>query len=211
MRVQYGVNRRCQRAVLISVERPCSTKINRPPGLRTRRISVSAAIGFGIEHKVQVITIVSNTTSATGRFSEEARSNDTGMTTFSRPSTREPQQFGGWIETKDVGDCRAIERQVHPRPDADLKNQTSRRLDRSLAIMVEQPVTHGEVEQAGHDPMLVKPYHRDLRGHSSSVHTDTCAGDDRDQGRDWKGFDRTNLVYEPRDGGARNGLQRRGM
>src|SRR5580704_13930540 len=47
------------------------------------RMSVSAAIGFGIEHEVQVITIVSNTASATGRSSAEARSNDTGMTTSS--------------------------------------------------------------------------------------------------------------------------------
>jgi hypothetical protein len=66
MRFQYGVNRCCQRAVLISGDRPCSTKINRPPGFRTRRMSVSAAIGFGIEHKVQVITIVSKTALANG-------------------------------------------------------------------------------------------------------------------------------------------------
>src|SRR5207249_559372 len=39
----------------------CSTKSNCPPGLRTRRISISAATGSAIEHNVHVITIVSNT------------------------------------------------------------------------------------------------------------------------------------------------------
>ena len=44
-----------------------------PPNLGQRRI------GFGIEHKVQVITIVSKTESAKGRWSAEARSSDAGM------------------------------------------------------------------------------------------------------------------------------------
>src|SRR5215467_5847174 len=46
---RYGVRRCCQRAIRISGDRPCSTKSNLPPGLRTRRISISAAIGLGIE------------------------------------------------------------------------------------------------------------------------------------------------------------------
>src|SRR5690349_8749430 len=119
MRFQYGVNRRCQRAVLISGDRPCSTKINRPPGLRTRRSSVSAAIGFGMEHKVQVITIVSKTESESGRCSAEARSNDTGMTTSaarllaSRSNSGDGSRPTTWVTG-------AIERQVDSRPDADL-------------------------------------------------------------------------------------------
>src|SRR5689334_19184778 len=72
------------------------------------------------------------------------------------------KQFGGWIETKDVGDCRAIERQVQPRPDADLKNQTLRRLDSPLAIRVEYPVPHSEVEQTRHNPAFVEPHYRGL-------------------------------------------------
>jgi len=169
-------------------ENQSPTRLENPPQFSERRDRIwDGAQGPGhydrIEDRIRKREVF--------RRSSEQRHRDDHI---SRPSTCEPEQFGGWIETNDAGDCPAIERQVHPRPDADLKNQTSRPLDRSLGIMVEQPVTHGEVEQAGHDPMLVKPYHRDLRGHSSSVHTDTCAGDDRDQGRDWKGFDRTNLV-----------------
>ena len=80
MRFQHGVNRCCHRATRISGDRPCSTKINRPPGLRTRRISVNAPVGFGMEHKVQVITIVSKTASAKGTCSADPRRSDTGTT-----------------------------------------------------------------------------------------------------------------------------------
>ena len=111
-----------------------------------------------------------------------------------RSLAREPQQFGGWIETKDVGDCRAIEGQVHPRPDADLKNQTSRDLDRPLAIRVEYPVPHSEVEQTRHNPAFVEPHSRDLRGHNSSVPPIPVPRDVLDPGRDWKGFGHTELV-----------------
>ena len=52
--------------------------------------------------------------------------------------------------------------------------------------MVEYPVPHSEVEQAGHNPAFVNAHYRDLRGYSFSVPPDTCARDDRDQGRDWK-------------------------
>jgi hypothetical protein len=46
--------------------KPCSTNTSFPPGFRTRRISISAATGFGIEHKVQVITMVSKSALANG-------------------------------------------------------------------------------------------------------------------------------------------------
>src|SRR5205085_7244611 len=65
--------------------------------------------------------------------------------------------------------CRAIERQVQPRPGADLKNQPLRPLDRPLAIRVEYPVPHSEVEQTRHNPAFIEPHYRDLRGHSCSV------------------------------------------
>ena len=51
-----GVSRCCQRSIRGSGERPCSTKIKIPSGLRTRRISRSAARGLLIEHSTQVIT-----------------------------------------------------------------------------------------------------------------------------------------------------------
>ena len=44
-------------------DRPCPTKSNRPPGLRTRHISINAAIRFGIEHNVQVMTTASKAAS----------------------------------------------------------------------------------------------------------------------------------------------------
>ena len=66
-------------------DRPCSTKSNRPPGLRTRLISVSAATGSAIEHNVQVITTVSKAVMANGSCSADARSSDTGK---SVPFTR---------------------------------------------------------------------------------------------------------------------------
>ena len=49
------------------------------------------------------------------------------------------------------------EPQIQARPDADLKNQTSRRLDGPLAIVVQQPVPHSEVEQAGQYSAFVNP------------------------------------------------------
>jgi len=41
---------------------------------------MSASIGFGIEHNVQVITMVSKTATANGRCSAEALISDTGTT-----------------------------------------------------------------------------------------------------------------------------------
>jgi hypothetical protein len=49
--------------------------------MRTRRISISAATGFGIEHKVQVVTIVSKTLLANGICSAEPLTSDTGIGT----------------------------------------------------------------------------------------------------------------------------------
>ena len=108
-------------------------------------------------------------------------------------STREPQQFGGWIETNNVGDCRAIERKIQPRPHADLKNQPSRRLDRPLAIMVEYPVPHGEVEQPRHNPALVNPIIAAYATIAAQSHQ-YRARDFLDRGRDRKGFGHTDLV-----------------
>jgi hypothetical protein len=92
-RFPYGVNRYCHRATRISGERPCSTKSNRPPGFRTRRISARAAIGCGIEQRVQVITIASKVRSSDQRDRDErftarflTRRSNSGD--GSRPTTR---------------------------------------------------------------------------------------------------------------------------
>ena len=48
MRFQHGVNPCCQRATPGSGDSPCSTKTRHPPGLRTRRVSLSAAAGISM-------------------------------------------------------------------------------------------------------------------------------------------------------------------
>jgi hypothetical protein len=78
-----------------------------------------------------------------------------------RSPARHSEQFGARIETHHTSHCPAIERQVQPRPDADLKNQPLRPLDRPLAIRVEYPVPHSEVEQTRHNPAFVNA-HDDL-------------------------------------------------
>jgi len=111
---------------------PSYCRPSTPGILMSERTAISAGSmspdsrSSGIEYRI-------NERQVFRRGSEQRYRNDH----ICRSPAREPQQFGGWIETKDVGDCRAIEGQVHPRPDADLKNQTSRDLDRPLAIMVE--------------------------------------------------------------------------
>jgi hypothetical protein len=46
--------------------------------MRTRRISISAATGFGIEHSVQVIIMVSKIAPAKGSCSADALISETG-------------------------------------------------------------------------------------------------------------------------------------
>jgi hypothetical protein len=112
-RFPYGVNRYCHRAPRISGESPCSTQSNRPPGFRTRRISARAAIGCGIEQRVQVITIASKVALAKGMSSAEALISDSGKTLHcSLP--HETEQFGGRIETNYTSHCQAIQGFKHP-------------------------------------------------------------------------------------------------
>ena len=87
-----------------------------------------------------------------------------------RSRVRQTQKFGRKINPADAINGPAVEPQIQARPDADLKNQTSRRLDRPLAAVVQQPVPHREVEQAGQKPAFVNAKHSDLRGHSFWVH-----------------------------------------
>jgi hypothetical protein len=91
-------------------------------------------MGFGIEHKVQVITIVSRTASAKGTCSADPRSSDTGtIASAARLLASRSYSVDG---SNDAGDCRAVERQVQPGPDAELKNQPSGQRDRLMTIVV---------------------------------------------------------------------------
>lgn len=67
MWLHSGVIRSCQAATPASHERPCSTKISCPSGLRTRLASCKAATGAFMEHKVQVTTTVSMLVFSIGR------------------------------------------------------------------------------------------------------------------------------------------------
>jgi hypothetical protein len=67
---------------------PVIREIGRAPPIRgfrraleTRRISISAATGFEIEHKVQVVTMVSKTVLPNGICSAEPLTSDTGTRT----------------------------------------------------------------------------------------------------------------------------------
>jgi hypothetical protein len=73
------------------------------------------------------------------------------------------------IDPADAINGPAVEIQIQARPDANLKNHNSRRLNRPLAIVVQQLVPHSEVEQAGQYPAFVNAHYRDLRGYSFSV------------------------------------------
>ena len=77
---------------------------------------------------------------------------------MSRSLVRQTQQFRRRIDPADVIYFPTVEAEVQTRPDADLKNQTLRRLDRLLAIMVQRPVSHCEVEQAGQYPAFVNAH-----------------------------------------------------
>jgi hypothetical protein len=102
------VNRCCQRAVLISGDRPCSTKSNRPPGFRTRRISrYPEYMAFPMpKPEVQVITIVSKTASAKGPC---ARSRTRSRRSTALPCGRNRRGEGGsrTHQSADGGTCRA--------------------------------------------------------------------------------------------------------
>ena len=76
---QTGVSRSCHRRTPSSGARPCSTNRSLPPGRSTRRISASALAACGIEHKVQVVTMVSTLCLSSGMASAEASRKLTGM------------------------------------------------------------------------------------------------------------------------------------
>jgi len=75
---QAGVSQSCQRCTASSGAKPCSTNRSLPPGRRTRRISTSAAATCEIEHRVQVVTMVSTLCLSSGMASAEASRQRTG-------------------------------------------------------------------------------------------------------------------------------------
>jgi hypothetical protein len=84
------------------------------PGLRRRFLGPGAhamATGFGIEHKVQVVTMLSKTTLAKGSCSAEALASDTGPAhprSYFSPIGVAPRG----IDCANVVDRRPVERQV---------------------------------------------------------------------------------------------------
>jgi hypothetical protein len=98
----------------------------RPLLFETRRTSCSEALGSGIEQ----------------------RTSDTGTRALAIRSLARPSSSGDGSTVHPINRS-AIQRQVHPRADPDVKHSTTRRSDRGLPITSKSAVPHRQFDHSG--------------------------------------------------------------
>jgi hypothetical protein len=107
-------------------------------------------------HKVQVTKMVSTLARSSGIDSAEpsisvARSRrDFGDAI--------PSSFGCGSSPRISVSAFGVERQIHSRTDSDFQNSALSETRDSFAIRLEQTIPHGQIDQVGHDMVVVKAH-----------------------------------------------------